>query len=95
MPYLDDEDEDYGGSDHLINGDESDIDSTTKVLPGGDDMITVDYIMTTRSSVTGNIPIRNGPSSSYQTSGWLTKNKQYTATAKKSNGANIFHLSKA
>lgn len=85
MPYLDDEDEDYGGSDHLINGDESDIDSTTKVLPGGDDMITVDYIMTTRSSATGNIPIRNGPSSSYQTSGWLTKNKQYTATAKKSN----------
>lgn len=85
MPYLDDEEEDYGGFDHLINGDESDIDSTTKVLPGGDDMITVDYIMTTRSSVTGNIPIRNGPSSSYQTSGWLTKNKQYTATAKKSN----------
>lgn len=84
MPYLDEDEEDYGGWDHMVNGEDEVIDDTTTVLPGADDMISVDYIMTTRKSEQYEIPIRSGPSSSYQTIGWLTKNKQYAATAKKS-----------
>lgn len=84
MPYLEDDEEDYGGIDHLVNGEDELIDDPTKVYPGGDDMISVDYVVMIKDSQKTQVPIRHGPSSNYQISGWLQKNKQYQATAKKS-----------
>lgn len=84
MPYLEDDEEDYGGIDHLVNGEDELIDDTTKVYPGGDDMISVNYVVMVKESQQTQVPIRYGPSSNYQICGWLQKNKQYTATTKKS-----------